>query len=587
MSFDYDQLKQKEESSENHWASYSDLFMVLSLVFLLLYVTASLRSGTFGIQKQQAYKELVKQNEDFKQQLKVYNTLKEDYLAKGASQDELETYSQLMDKLSLLKDEAKQEKDQLRKAAKETELKEMALNKYQQAVRNIINSNMLSQARIKKRDGVIAEDQQKITGLEQTITQKETELSKRQKEIAQKNSELKKKMAQLQSSFKQQKISKEKFEKSLAQLKTSNAQEVKKLEQKNQQIASEIQKYNQELEKTNAELEMAQQQIEQKEQSLQVKEKAISELLSEKSQVTAQIESMKNEHSKRVMEQRKQFEEQLQKEKLTAEARLAKQAEFREKLAQRQKELDSKVSELSSKVLDSQDQLNKALLAKNQAEAEKQRFAASVDTLKQEKGTLSSDLKKAQALLDEKKNLIKRIKSNFEKAGIKADVDEKTGDVVINFGEEYFDADKANLKPEMERILRQFMPTYTKSLLNDKKTASRVSNVEIIGFASPTYKGKYVDPVSLKAADRDAANYNLDLSYYRARAIYDHIFDKQKMTYDFQQDLLPLVKVTGRSFFAEGSEKDLAAGISASEYCKKYDCKKAQKVIIRFDLRDK
>ena len=57
MSFDYDRIKAKDEGG-SHWATYSDLFMVLSLVFLLLYVTASLRSGTAGLQTQVENKKL-------------------------------------------------------------------------------------------------------------------------------------------------------------------------------------------------------------------------------------------------------------------------------------------------------------------------------------------------------------------------------------------------------------------------------------------------------------------------------------------------------------------------------------------------
>ena len=68
-------------------------------------------------------------------------------------------------------------------------------------------------------------------------------------------------------------------------------------------------------------------------------------------------------------------------------------------------------------------------------------------------------------------------------------------------------------------------PITTKT--SDKETADKVKSVELIGFASPTYRGKYVDPDSLRAGDREAANYNLDLSYYRARSIYEYIFDKK------------------------------------------------------------
>ena len=49
MSLDYDKIKKKEEA--NQWTSNSDLFMVLSVVFLLLYVVSSLRNGTEAIEK--------------------------------------------------------------------------------------------------------------------------------------------------------------------------------------------------------------------------------------------------------------------------------------------------------------------------------------------------------------------------------------------------------------------------------------------------------------------------------------------------------------------------------------------------------
>src|SRR5690606_2806687 len=104
---------------------------------------------------------------------------------------------------------------------------------------------------------------------------------------------------------------------------------------------------------------------------------------------------------------------------------------------------------------------------------------------------------------------------------------------------------------------------------------------------SPTYRGKYVDPQSLSQDDRTAVNYNLDLSYQRARSIFNQIFDTKKMQYENQKKLLPLVKVTGRSFLSDGVKgKDLKSGMDHKEYCAKYNCKKEQKVIIKFNLRD-
>jgi hypothetical protein len=117
--------------------------------------------------------------------------------------------------------------------------------------------------------------------------------------------------------------------------------------------------------------------------------------------------------------------------------------------------------------------------------------------------------------------------------------------------------------------------------------AKEISSVEIIGFSSPTYKGRYVDPQSLKDEDKTAISYNLDLSYNRAKSIFSYIFDKQNMVYQHQKELLPLVKVTGRSFLAEEVKgRDIASGLSHNDYCAKYNCEKSQKVIIKFNLKD-
>ena len=110
MSFNY----QKHKDQQNHdsqWTSYSDLFMGLSFVFLLLYVTASLRTGTNGIQQQLQIRKVTLENEDLKNQLKVYNSLNKDYLETDATQDEAKQYEDLMAKLDLLQDQAKNEKE--------------------------------------------------------------------------------------------------------------------------------------------------------------------------------------------------------------------------------------------------------------------------------------------------------------------------------------------------------------------------------------------------------------------------------------------------------------------------------------------
>ncbi len=57
-----------------------------------------------------------------------------------------------MSKLTLLQDDAHQEKDLLRQKAKENKEKEFALNQYQALIRNIINTNILAKTQIAHRE---------------------------------------------------------------------------------------------------------------------------------------------------------------------------------------------------------------------------------------------------------------------------------------------------------------------------------------------------------------------------------------------------------------------------------------------------
>lgn len=585
MSFNYDELKAKDESG-GFWASYSDLFMVLSLVFLLLYVVAGLRSGTSSIQQSIEYEQLKKENADFKQQLRTYNTLKDNYISTGATKNEVEDYNKLMKKLDLLQDEATEEKKKLRQAARENEQKATALNKYQQMIRNIVNNNMISSARRKrqdrvlvKQDKVIQNKKNEIKDLNRTVAMKEEQIEKGEKQIKSVTSKLDKSIARLKKQYKQQKISKQKMLARIAKVKKDTRRKVKKLKSQNQNIAAE-------LDQAQDQIEVAQNEIEQKQREINEQDDVISDLEKQKVEKAKEIAQMRDDFDEQQAQAKREFNDQLKRQKLSARARAKKIAEFRSKLQAEKNALDQEVAALAGEVEASKNKLNQTKTELAQAERATASAQAQAQKLKTEKAQISEDLKDAEKKLNARKILIERIKNNLRNAGVEASVDPKSGDVVISFGDEYFDTGKATLKPNMVRILKKFMPAYSKSLLSDPKTADKVKSVELVGFSSPTYRGKYVDPVSLKAADRKAANYNLDLSYYRAKSIQNYIFDTSRMKYEYQKKLLPLVKVTGRSFFAEGVDRDVASSMTQREYCAKYDCKKAQRVIIKFDLED-
>jgi hypothetical protein len=139
---------------------------------------------------------------------------------------------------------------------------------------------------------------------------------------------------------------------------------------------------------------------------------------------------------------------------------------------------------------------------------------------------------------------------------------------------------------EMKGVLEKAMPIYSRSLFGNPKISDKVSAVEIIGFASPTYKGRFVDPRSSNPEDKKALKYNMDLSYRRANSIFSYMLDEQNMKFDHQRDLLALMKVSGRSFLEVMKVQNRNVA-NAAEFCKQNDCKKAQRVIIRFSMDQK
>jgi myosin heavy subunit len=584
VSFDYDEIKSREEAG-SHWATYSDLFMVLSLVFLLLYVVSSVRTGTSNIKSNAEYMAVVRDKQALEQELAVYENQKEGYL-KQANVKEIKAYDELMDKLSLLQEEAKQEKEDLRKAAAENEQKEKALNKYQRLVRSIINSNMVASRNldkraktIKKRNKTIDEQKEEIQGLEKTVVQKEKQIKRDNAKIKNLNASLSNKVKELRQSFKARKISKKKMQQQIAALKSKNQKKIQKLKQANAQ-ASQV------IAQNKAKIKQVSAQLAQAEQTIATQQSDLEKLYQEQEQTFEKMVRMQSDFDKQMQREKAEFENKLAKQKLSAAQKEARQQEFLQKAQAKQDALSKQISQMESQVQGIQSQLDQTRNAQAQAEAQSQALAAKNKNLTGQKAELSKELKRMQDIANARKKLVSEMKANLAKAGLKAKVDGKSGEVVIEFGEEYFDTGQASMKPGMEKVLKKFMPAYSKSLFSNPETAEKIKSVEIVGYASPTYQGRYVDPKSLNAKDKEAVNYNLSLSFNRAKSIFNYIFDKDKMNYQHQQRIYNMTKVTGRSFLAEGADQRVMANMSQKEYCKKYDCKKSQRVVIKFNMKN-
>lgn len=547
--------KSDHGSQDSMWTSYSDLFLGLSIIFLLLYVAASLRQGTDGILQYMENQQLVKKNQDLQQQIKVYENLKQNYLQNQASNEEQATYEMLMDKLSLLQDQASEEKNSLRAQALENEAKEQALNKYQQLIRNIINSNMIAKSRIKNRDQmidtkeeVISEQNVEIQTLEKNLVQKQQEVAQGEQRIAGLESELEKKLKNLRAAYRANQMSKKKFEQQQQMLEQDFASRISNLKELNAKASQQLASVSAQLNQTQSRLQSSEGALARADQEKEQLQKSLEQ---QKGQYASEVAALREQFEKQRNRNQRNFADALKKEQLSRKAREEKEASFRAEADRKAKQLEDQIAQLGKKYQ-----------------------------------VVKGDLAKATERLQAQRKLADQIRKNFAKNGVTADVDGESGDVILSFGDQYFDTGRAQLKPQMKKILEQAMPLYSQSLFADPKISEKIQSVEIVGFASPTFKGKFVDPASLKPEDRQAVNYNLDLSYNRARSIFNHVFDKDKMSFDHQERLLPLVKVTGRSFLAHEKNKTFQGAGKGEEFCRKNDCAKLQRVIIKFTLKD-
>lgn len=276
--------------------------------------------------------------------------------------------------------------------------------------------------------------------------------------------------------------------------------------------------------------------------------------------------------------------------------------------------IQSRVTELSSKAILARkqslelDQLKSDLVKKEQelrtakqteesilkekeqlAQASKNELEQITKSKDEQISTLEAKYKKATAGL--RKEIAGSLASKLSEKGIFADVDKATGDVTVRFTNAYFDYNSSSLKDEMKKELESFIPIYAKSLFENKKFASAISSIEIVGSASPSYNGRYINPRAIASEEeRKAVNYNLDLSYRRAKNIFEHTFFSKNFKFEHREEMMPVVKVVGTGYLQALDElKELpnVSQVKEKGFCGVYNCQTYQKVTLKFNLKDK
>ncbi len=495
------------------------------------------------------------------QRLKEYQTLTLDYVDKEATLREKQEYDKLFIKMKELT-AAEQDKrkviheqiQDLHQRLKDTLAKEKDINQYQSTLKHIISKNAVLKSTVLDKDHNL-----KIS---------QFSLDESRKKIANNIGKINKLTAQLQNektqkeqNIAQWKSEKTQFKQRITSIKSSYNEKILALEQNNkmneEKLKDKIENINRSYSEVKASLNRNKRSLRKTQKQLNFEKEITSKLKQEYQQ---KISSAKDRYAKKNREIQTLKQTYLLEKKNLISQKTRAQNKASEKFRRKMASIDQSYADKIEKIKAEMGQMEKSYLDK---------------------------LSKASPITAERLKIAKAMGGVFKTNGISASVNGESGDVVIDFGLSYFDTDKWFLKKGMKRKIKKLIPLYAKTLF---ETSDKIASVEIIGFSSPTYRGRFVDPHSINEKYRQAINYNLDLSYKRARSIFSYIFDKKKMNFAYQEKLLPYVKVTGRSYFSEevrfSPTKGKKKRLPTTAECEKYGCLSSQKVIIKYYLKE-
>ena len=255
-----------------------------------------------------------------------------------------------------------------------------------------------------------------------------------------------------------------------------------------------------------------------------------------------------------------------------------------ENIGQAKKNLESELADLDKKVNKLNNEIDKLDKQNKEKDEKVQTLAQNNKDLEQKVKDLGDREKARNKLCDE-------LEKAFKKNNVPAEVDAEKGEIVIPFEESYFDYDSDKLKVAMKEKLDRAIPIFSQTIFKQKE-GSRVKSMEMIGYASPIYKGERMEVGKIDKFNREGMEYNMDLSYRRARSIFKYIFNPDELQFNHQGKMLKMTYLSSNSYIVSDLKplpnKDsikvpnyLSKG---RQYCKKYNCADWHKVTIRFNI---
>ncbi len=534
----------KDEGSV--WASYSDLFTNVAIIFLVMFVFALLKSG---ISKMETAMVKKRHSEELKGKLTEKDVAKSKEKIKKVEDSivEMQKVENLVDdKIREMQNFAKsmeQNKVVLKELIEEQKKKDSLLNTVNESItkKEIVIKELEAETEMLDKNIKALEDQKIV--LEGTLKQKDQISQKDQTRIAELEKEIKK-----QADVKTQRH--EEIQ-SLKKLVTNGQVTIENLEKQNQELADKIKSSELLTQGLKTHKDHLEARIHELQMSKSKMEKSVADLQQQvKNQQTGQSQ---------LMSQLTQSE--------------ASQKAMREAYDKLNKTLDGKMAEI------------------NHLKSLNDKSMAQTGSLEDQLRNTQDKMRNLGKALQEMKGKLRStvadsLKRKFTQQQMNVLVDSETGNITLLMNDNFlFKRNSHELSEKAQQTLSKIAPIYAEVIFGDEQISSKIENIEIIGHASPSFKKSYVDPQS---ESPEAYGHNMRLSAQRAASIANFMMGRNIGNYHFKNKMRESLFAVGRSYIspiekAKTVGRDLA---SVDDTCGPYDCSLSQRVEISFRLKD-
>lgn len=534
----------KDEGSV--WASYSDLFTNVAIIFLVMFVFALLKSG---ISKMETAAVKKKHSNELK------GKLSEKELAKSKEKiKKVEESIKEMQKVETLVDDKIREIQHFAKTMEQNKVILKDLIEEQKKKDSMLNSVHTA---ITQKEELIKNLQDEKEKLDKTIHQIETR--KLSLEVKLKEKDNKTFVDEEKIKSLQQELIVQKEDKSTKEMELKN---LMNMVSKSQITIDSIEKHNQELSEKIKASEANTQVLQNNKQLMQEK---IYQMAQSKSKMDKTIAQLEN----RVRQEEQQGESLLKKLGKSE----SDQQSLRDSYQKLNKNMEAKMAEINYFKDLHEKTLAQVGSVEDQLKYTQEKMRNLGRALQEMKGKLRSSVADS-------------LKRKMRDQNLNVIVDSDTGNITLLMDDNFlFQKNSHELSDKAQVALSQIAPIYSEVIFGDENVSTKIENIEITGHASPSFKKRYVDP---KGDHPDAYAHNMRLSAQRAASIANYMVGSKIGNYPLKSKMRDSIFAIGRSYISPVEKpkivgRDLA---SVDDTCGPYDCSLSQRVEIGFRLKD-